>query len=185
MEHFSQNDSILVRQGENCASAWIHTCSVLASAGCCRHIIEEYVRKHNRRTRVKALVSVCFTFPSSGPHASGSCTSLDKNFDADSAFKSFMLLQGGAGNHPTLFGVMSMCLYAAQWNKSQQDCIGITAMQILNCNYTNKHKNAIDALSLEIGAKWGLSSACTSCNCNSRTNLSVKRGGKMNIQRWF
>lgn len=91
MEHFSQNDSILVRQGENCASAWIHTCSVLASAGCCRHIIEEYVRKHNRRTRVKALVSVCFTFPSSGPHASGSCTSLDKNFDADSAFKSFML----------------------------------------------------------------------------------------------
>jgi len=49
---------------------------------------------------------------------------------------------------------MSMCLHAAQENKSQQDCIDITAMKILNCNYTNKHKNVINTLSLEIGAQW-------------------------------
>jgi len=40
---------------------------------------------------VKALLSVHFTFTSSGPHASGSHTSLDKNVDVVSAFKSFIL----------------------------------------------------------------------------------------------
>lgn len=65
-------------------------------------------------------------------------------------------LRGGTGSHSALFG-LSMCLYSAQQNESQPDCLGVIAVQILNYNYTNKHKNAVDALSLEIGAQQSLS----------------------------
>lgn len=33
------------------------------------------------------------------------------------------------------------------------DCLGVIAMQILNYSFTNKHKNAIDALLLETRAQ--------------------------------
>lgn len=108
--------------------------------------IEEYMLK----------LLFLFAFHSSGPHASDGCTSLDKNV-VDSAFKSYVLSARWDWQPLNPFCVMSMCLYTAQQNESQQDCLGVTAVQILNYNYTNKHKNAIDALSLEIGAQQSLS----------------------------
>lgn len=97
-----------------------------------------------------------FTFPSSGLHTGDRHTSLDKNV-VDLAFKSYVLSARWDWQSLSPFWVMSMCLYAAQQNESQPDCLGVIAVQILNYNYANKHKNAVDALSLEIGAQQSLS----------------------------
>lgn len=140
----SQNDSACILLSGLWECAWITVCSILNHTHfSCRDRAAEFalymsiIEKHD-----KALVAVHFTSSSSGACASSKCTSLVKNVVVDLASKSCMCLQGGTGNNPALVGVMSICLYVAQENESQWDCLGIFAMKILNYNYSNRHKNA-------------------------------------------